>query len=106
MVLDLIRWAPLFVVGKASFFENLPCEARVAMLERMERSKLAPLTLMLVAYKTLMTVLFFEEPSELAATGYTAERARYKRVLAGAPQVSVSVRVRDRDADGTRGAAE
>lgn len=81
LVLDLIRWAPLFVVGRFSLFENLPFETRVTMLDRMERSKLAPLTLMLIAYKTMMTVLFFEEEKELAATGYTTTRERWKRGL-------------------------
>jgi hypothetical protein len=83
VVLDLIRWAPLFVMGRFAAFEDLPFESRVKMLDRMERSKLAPLTLMLVAYKTMMTVLFFEDPRELAAIGYPGpERERYKRALA------------------------
>jgi hypothetical protein len=82
LMLDVIRWLPLVVVGRPALFENLPLDARITLLERLEGSRLAPLTLILVAYKTMMTVLFFEEATELAATGYPGSaRERWKKGL-------------------------
>jgi hypothetical protein len=81
-MLDLLRFLPLFLMGKLSFFENLPLPDRIRLLERMERSRFSALTLVFVAYKTLLTMIFFEEPRELAAMGYPGPaRERYKRGL-------------------------
>ncbi len=80
-ILDLIRWLPLFVVRRFSTFEELPLSDRVTMLERMDGGA-PPLPLMLVAYKTILAMLFFETPRELAAMGYPgSERQRWKRAL-------------------------
>ena len=82
LMLDVIRWLPVFVVGKPAFFEDLPLDARITLLERLEHSRLTPLTLILVAYKAMMTVLFFEEATELTATGYPGPaRERWKKGL-------------------------
>jgi hypothetical protein len=86
-MLDVLRWAPLFLIGRWRTFDELPRAERTRVLHAMERSKLAQLTLIVVAYKTVMTVLFFESEAELRAVGYTgAERHRYKRALALAPR--------------------
>jgi hypothetical protein len=82
LMLDVIRWLPLVVVGKAALFEDLPVDARITFLERLERSRITPLALILVAYKTMMTVLFFEDATELTATGYPGPaRERWKKGL-------------------------
>jgi hypothetical protein len=82
LMLDVIRWLPLLVVGRPALFEDLPLAVRITLLERLEGSRFTPLTLILVAYKTMMTVLFFEESTELAATGYPGDaRERWRKGL-------------------------
>jgi len=81
--LDLIRWLPLLLFVAARPFEELDVGARVRLLERMERSRLVPLVLAFIAYKTLLTMLFFETPEELRAMGYPgSERKRWLRAAA------------------------
>lgn len=64
-------------------FEDLDVNARVRLLERMERSRFTPLVLAFVAYKTLLTMMFFEMPEELRAMGYPGlERKRWLRTAA------------------------
>ena len=59
-------------------FDDLPAERRVRILERMERSRAAPLLLPLVAYKTLLSLLFFEDPTSSGRWGTPAtERKRW-----------------------------
>ena len=96
LMLDVIRILPPFVIGGFAMFENVPLESRVEMLRRLERSKLAPLTLVLIAYKTILTLLFFENERELMATGYTGpDRVRWQKkalpVLSQAPSPHVAV---------------
>jgi hypothetical protein len=84
MVLEALRLLPILVVGRFALFEDLPTQARIHMLERMERSKFVLYTLIVIGYKTILAVLFFEDPRELAATGYPGpERKRWLR-MAGA----------------------
>jgi hypothetical protein len=84
-ILLVMRWLPPFLVRRFSTFEELSLADRVAMLERMDRGA-PPLPLLVVAYKTLLAMLFFEAPRELAAMGYPGpERSRWKRALPVAP---------------------
>jgi hypothetical protein len=86
LMIDVVRWAPLFLLRRFRAFEELPRAERSRMLEAMDHSRVAELTLVLVAYKTLMTILFFESDVELRAMGYPGpERHRYKRALPAAP---------------------
>lgn len=81
--LDFVRWLPLLLFVAARPFEELGVEARVTLLERMERSRFLPLLLAFVAYKTLLTMIFFELPEELRAMGYPGlERKRWLRAVA------------------------
>ena len=81
--LDFVRWLPVLLFIAMRPFEDLPVEARVRLLERMERSRLLPLVLAFVAYKTLLTMIFFETPEELRAMGYPGlERKRWLRAAA------------------------
>lgn len=77
-VLDLIRVLPLLIIGKFALFDELPFADRVRMLERLERSRFVLFALVLVSWKTVMTILYFEHPVERAAIGYPGEaRHRY-----------------------------
>ena len=75
-MLDLIRWLPLLLVVSARPFDDLPREARVRLLERMERSRVAALLVPLVAYKAFLAFIFFEDPDELRAMGYPGDGVR------------------------------
>lgn len=78
LALDFVRWLPLLLLVAMRPFEELPVERRTALLERMERSRLWPLVLSFVAYKTLLTMIFFEDESEQRAMGYPGpERKRW-----------------------------
>ena len=81
-MIDVLRLAPLAVIGRFSLFEDLSLQDRTRMLQGMETSSFAPFTLLFVALKTLMTMAYFEDASELASIGYPGpERERYKRGL-------------------------
>jgi hypothetical protein len=81
LMLDVIRWSPI-LSWKLRAFEELSVEDRIHHLERLESSKIAQLPLLVVSYKTMMTMLFYDDPKELAGIGYSSERKRYKRMLA------------------------
>jgi hypothetical protein len=76
-MLTAIRWSPLLYLGLRPF-DALPTEARVRHLERLEKSSIAQLTLLVVAYKTVLTLLFYEDEAEQRAFGYPGpERKRW-----------------------------
>ena len=72
-----IKWSP-FLFGKFKTFESLDKEERLTHLERLERSKAKELPLLVVAYKTMMTMIFYEDEQELVGLGYPGpERKRW-----------------------------
>jgi hypothetical protein len=78
-MLFAIRWSPLlFLRFKA--FDELTVEERVHHLERLERSKVKQLPLLVVAYKTILTMVFYEDADEQRSTlGYPGdERKRWR----------------------------
>lgn len=80
-----VRWSPLLSL-RLSPFEALPVDDRVRHLERLERSKVAQLPLLVVAFKTILTLLFYEDEGEQRAIGYPGpERRRWRRALPTAP---------------------
>jgi hypothetical protein len=81
LALDWLRWLPVVLFVAARPFENLSLAARTSLLERMDRSRSPLLFLPLVAYKTLLSMMHFEQTAELRALGYPGEdRVRWKRV--------------------------
>jgi hypothetical protein len=80
LMLDALRLAaPFFMIGKLRVFEELELRDRVGVLVRMEHSRFAPWTIIFVAWKTLMTLIFFEREDILRDLGYPGpERTRYK----------------------------
>jgi hypothetical protein len=83
-MLELIHWLPLFLFVSTRPFENLARQARVRILERMERSRVALMLVPLVAYKSFLAFIFFEDPGEMRAFGYAGDGER-KRWLTLAP---------------------
>jgi len=83
LMLDALRFAPIFLIGRATLFEDLPLDERVRVLVRMERSSVMIWTMIFVAWKTLMAIIFFEDDGLLRDMGYPGpERTRYKLGLA------------------------
>jgi hypothetical protein len=88
VMLDFILLSPLFIIGKLSTFEGLSLDDRTRFLTRLERSGLVPLTLVFIAWKTLLTMLFYEQPEELLALGYPGPaRTRYLTVVKEGPPI-------------------
>jgi hypothetical protein len=80
VMLFVIQWTPL-MFGRFSTFTALSTADRVHHLERLEASKITQLPLLVVAYKTVLTMLFYEDEAELRALGYPGpERHLYKRL--------------------------
>lgn len=79
MMLHIIRWSTN-LYGKLQLFEDMAVEDRVQHLERLDRSKVKQLPLLVVAYKTVMTMLFYEDENELRALGYPGH-ARKRHLL-------------------------
>jgi hypothetical protein len=74
-LLEVLRWLPLFVIGRAAFVESLSSADRARFLERVEQS--TRLGIVLVPFKTLLTISFYEQPGELERIGYIPQRRRY-----------------------------
>ncbi len=90
VMLYAINISPLLFFRFRSF-TSMSVDERVQHLERLERSKVRQLPLLVVAYKTVLTMLFYEDEEEQKALGYPgAERTRYKRRLPQASTESVS----------------
>ena len=86
-LLELLNLVPIFLIGKFSLYENLSLEDRLRVLQRLERSQFPPFLLSFVAYKTLMSIVYFEDEEELTRLGYPGPaRERYKRSLRIAEQ--------------------
>jgi hypothetical protein len=83
-MLELVRWLPFLLLAGVRPFESLPRPSRVRILERMERSRVAALLVPLVAYKSFLAFIFFEDPAEMRAFGYPGVGER-KRWLTQAP---------------------
>jgi hypothetical protein len=81
LMLVVIRWSPL-VFFRFRAFDDLSVADRVHHLERLEKSTVHPLPLLIVAYKTILTMIFYEDEQEQRMFGYPGvERKRWKRAL-------------------------
>jgi hypothetical protein len=80
LALELVRWLPLVLLTSLGPFEDAPLRKRIALLERMDRSRFVLLVMPLVAFKTILSMHFFEDEAELRAMGYPGdERKRWLR---------------------------
>ncbi len=76
LMLRFIQLAPLLLFFSFSLFENLPVKKRVELLDRMDRSSVGFVALVLVAYRTIMTMVFYEDPHELSLLGYPGDERK------------------------------
>ncbi len=79
--LFVVRIAPLLMFFRMRTVERLSVDERVAILTRLERTAFAPLSLAFIGWRSVMTLLFYEDPIELRSIGYAEERLRHKRRL-------------------------
>ncbi len=79
VMLFAIRWSPLLFL-RFKTFDELSVDDRVHHLERLEKSKVKQLPLLVVAYKTVLTMIFYEDEQEQRAIGYPGDdRKRWKK---------------------------
>lgn len=90
VALFMLRWAPLLLFMSWRPLDRLTSERRREVLERIERSSFG---LVLVPWRTLLMLHFYEDARELARIGYRAERKRHLAVIP-VPATS-GVRLRD-----------
>jgi len=82
VALFLVRLAPIFFFLRLTTIERLPRSERTDLLARLERSKRAGLSLAFVGWRTVMTLVYYDNERELHQIGYAgAERTRWKRAL-------------------------
>jgi hypothetical protein len=120
--LFVVRIAPILLFMRLRMIESLSVGERVRVLSRLERSALAHLSLAFIGWRTVMTFVFYEHPTELAALGYAGEERKvYKRRLAlvasitpapvpalvavAPPAEESGIRLRDVDLDSEHGPA-
>ena len=77
LMLVAIDLSPLFF-GKLRTFVKLSNVERIHHLERLESSRIAQLPLLVVSYKTMMTMLFYDDAVRLQGIGYSTERVRVR----------------------------
>jgi hypothetical protein len=78
-MLAAIRWSPLLFF-RLRTFDEMSVDDRVHHLEKLERSRVKQLPLLVVAYKTILTMIFYEDTREQEALGYPgSERKRWQR---------------------------
>lgn len=83
IALFVVRIAPVLFFFRMRMLESLAVDERVSVLVRLERSRFAELSLAFVGWRAVMTMVFYEQPAELASLGYASdERKVYKRRLA------------------------
>lgn len=93
--LFILRWTPLLMCLSWRPLDLLARDRRREVLERVERS--ATFGLVLVPWRTLLLLHFYEDARELSRVGYRNERKRHLAVIP-VPATS-GVRLRD-DASG------
>jgi hypothetical protein len=76
MMLRFIQLAPMLLFFSFSTFENLEVKKRVELLEKMDQSSIGLVGLVVVAYRTLMTMVFYEDPHELSLLGYPGDERK------------------------------
>lgn len=88
LALLVVRVAPLLMFFRMRTLERLSVDERVTILARLERSGLTNLSLAFIGWRTVQTLVFYEDPIELRNIGYAGdERLRHKRRLPALPEL-------------------
>lgn len=105
LALLLVRLSPILLLLRFSLLDRLSLRDRVALLSRLERSTRSRLSLAFIGWRSLMTLIFYDDEAELRQLGYSEARERYKRALAvmgSVTPVAAESGVRLRDAAAER----
>jgi hypothetical protein len=76
-----LEWLPIFVIGAPSRMSQLSLGRRVHYLEALESSRIGLLAMLMVAFKVPLCIPAFEEPEELARTGFDRPSTTARRAL-------------------------
>jgi hypothetical protein len=78
VMLNLLRFSP-FLFFRFKTFDEMSVDDRIHHLERLERSRIRQLPLLVVGFKTILTMIFYEDKEEEKHFGYPGpERKRWK----------------------------
>jgi hypothetical protein len=86
----LLEFAPLFFIGRFARCSSLPLPDRERYLAKVEASKIPRVAVLVVAFKTVMTVLYFEHPEAAPHLGYDGRHERFRGARASLPVVEES----------------
>jgi hypothetical protein len=76
----LLELLPVLVVGRLSRCSSLPLPTRVRYLQRLEAGPITQLALLVVLWKSLLTILYFEHPEAAPHLGHDGRHERHLRV--------------------------
>lgn len=74
----LVELAPLFFIGRLSRCSSLALEERERYLAAVEASTVPRVALLVVMFKTVMTVLYYEHPEAAPHLGYDGRHVRFR----------------------------
>lgn len=94
VALFFVRLAPILFFLRLTTLERLPLPERVGLLARLERSQRGSLSLAFIGWRSVMTLVFYEDERELRQLGYGPERVRHRRALPVAVPVPTDSGVR------------
>jgi hypothetical protein len=77
--LVLLEVLPLFVIGRFARCSSLPREDRVRYLQQLEAARITQLALLVVLWKTLLTIVWFEHPDMAPQLGHDHVHTRFRR---------------------------
>jgi hypothetical protein len=81
VALLFVRLSPILLFFRWALLDRLPLAERVTLLSRLERSTWSNLSLAFIGWRTVLTLVFYEDEAELRQLGYGPARERYKRAL-------------------------
>jgi hypothetical protein len=83
----LVEFAPIFFIGRFARCSSLGLEDRERYLATLEASKVPRVAVLVVMFKTVMTVLYFEHPEAAPHLGYDGRHERFRASRASLPVV-------------------
>lgn len=78
VALLFIRLAPILLFLKLTTIERLAKSDRITVLARLEREDRLVLSMAFIGWRTVLTLIFYEDDRELHAIGYRAARTRWQ----------------------------
>jgi hypothetical protein len=72
-----VEWLPLIVVGRFTRASSMSAEARSAYVSALERHPISWFALLVVAWKTLLTIVWFEHPENAKELQYDGRHERH-----------------------------